>query len=363
MIDLKELLKAGVHFGHRTSRWSPKMKPYIWGAKNKIHLIDIAKTAFLLDRATKFIRKITSDGGSILWVGTKKAAREIIKKTASSLDMPYVIHRWVGGTLSNFGQIKKAITRLLYLQEIVSKPSPTYSKKELSSLHKEITRLEKNVGGILHLSYPPTALIIVDAKKERSSITEALRLKIPIIAIVDTNTDPTDINFVIPANDDAPRSIACIIDKLAAMAQEGKNVWEEKEAKRKAAEEIESIESKVVKKTPKKATAEEKQQPETVTIKEKAPEKQKPTETKKIIAKEEQETKVVAKKAPTPVKSTTKTEKTTTKTPVSKTATSTAKAQKATKETKTSSATKEPSPSARKKTTTATETATEKSAK
>lgn len=358
MIDLKELLKAGVHFGHRTSRWSPKMKPYIWGAKNKIHLIDIAKTAFLLDRATKFIRKITSDGGSILWVGTKKAAREIIEKTATSLDMSYVIHRWVGGTLSNFGQIKKAITRLLYLQEIVSKPSPTYSKKELSSLHKEIIRLEKTVGGILNLSYPPAALIIVDAKKERSSVTEALRLKIPVIAIVDTNTDPTDINFVIPANDDAPRSIACIIDKLAAVVQEGKNIWEEKEAKRKAAEEIESIESKVVKKTPKKATAEEKQQPKTVTIKEKAPEKQKPTEIKKVAVKEEKETKVAAKKDPTPVKSTTKTEKTTTKTPVSKTATSTAKAQKATK---VSSIDKTPSPSTQKPTTAT--VATKKSAK
>ena len=348
MIDLKELLKAGVHFGHRTSRWSPKMKPYIWGAKNKIHLIDISKTALLLNRATKFIRKITSDGGSILWVGTKKAAREIIEKTANSLDMSYVIHRWVGGTLSNFGQIKKAITRLLYLQEIVSKPSATYSKKELSSLHKEITRLERTVGGILNLSYPPAALIIVDAKKERSSVTEALRLKIPIIAIVDTNTDPTDINFVVPANDDAPRSIACIIDKLAAVAQEGKDLWEEKKAKHKEAEEIER---KVAKETPKKATEEDKQQSKIVAIKtkEKAPEKQKPTETKKIAVKEEKVT--VTEKAPTPVPVKPKTEKTPTKTPVSKTATS-----------KVSSTLKAPTPSAQKKITTVTKAATKKSA-
>ncbi|MFH1461729.1 MAG: 30S ribosomal protein S2 [bacterium] len=224
MIDLKDLLKAGVHFGHKTSRWSPKMRPFIWGSKNKVHLIDIAKTAFLLERAGKYLKDVTSQGKSVLFVGTKKAAQKTINDIATRLNEPFVTNRWIGGTLTNFEQVKKAITRLLHFQDIVKKPTEHYKKKELSTIQKEIERLEKNIGGILNLSFPPGAIILVDAKKEKSAIHEAINSNIPVIAMVDTNTDPTGINFVIPANDDSPRSITFILEYLAAMIEEGKKL-------------------------------------------------------------------------------------------------------------------------------------------
>ena len=230
-IDLKEMLKAGVHFGHKTSRWSPKMRPYIWGAKNKVHLIDVSKTAFLLERSGTFLKDLASQGKSFLWVGTKRPAQECMQRVANSLGMPYVINRWVGGTLSNFEQVKKAITRLLYLREIVAKPTLHYKKKEIVMLNKEIERLEKNVGGIIDLSFPPAALIIVDAKKEHSAVKEATQLGIPILALVDTNTDPSGVNFVIPANDDAPKSINFIMDYLASCVKDGRKMYEENKAK------------------------------------------------------------------------------------------------------------------------------------
>ena len=239
MVDIKELLKAGIHFGHRTSRWSPSMKPYIWGAKNKIHLLDVAKTAFLLNRATQFLTEIANNGGEVLWVGTKRAARIAIEATSSKLDQPYVIHRWIGGTLSNFSQVKKAMTRLLHLRDIVEKAEKNgshHTKKELSMLTKEMQRLEKNVGGILNLSYPPAAVVVVDALKERAAVHEALRLGIPVVAMVDTNTDPSGINFVIPSNDDAPRSIECILGHLSGAVEVGAKAFaKKKEAEKEAA--------------------------------------------------------------------------------------------------------------------------------
>ena len=231
MIGLKELFQAGVHFGHKTSRWSPKMSPFIWGSKNKIHLIDISKTAILLERASKYLKEAASTGKSIMWVGTKKSARPTIKKIGFTLKMPYVINRWIGGTLSNFSEIKKAITRLLHLRDVIKKSGSYYSKKELSALQKEIDRLEKTIGGITDLSYPPAAIVIVDAKKEHAAIKEALKLDIPVIAMTDTNTDPTGIHFVIPSNDDAPKAIECIMYSLSAAAEEGRKVFEEKHQK------------------------------------------------------------------------------------------------------------------------------------
>jgi len=233
MIDLKEMLKAGIHFGHKTSRWSPAMSPYIWGARNKIHLIDVSKTAFLLERTGKYLKELAKDGGTFLWIGTKKPAQKAILKVATELKMPYVVHRWVGGTLSNYEQIKKAITKLLYLKDVVSKPNKQYKKKEISMLQKEVARLEKNIGGILDLTYPPAALILVDAKKEHSAIHEALTLKIPTVAIVDTNTNPEGINFVIPANDDSPRSIEFILEYLASNISEGQKEFVSKKTKNK----------------------------------------------------------------------------------------------------------------------------------
>jgi len=221
MIDIKELLKAGVHFGHRTSKWSPKMAPFIWGAKNQVHLIDISKTAILLKRASTFLQQTASEGKLILWIGTKKAAQSTIEKTGKELKMPFVINRWVGGTLSNFSEIKKAITRLLHLRDALMKSSGRFTKKEASTIQKEIGRLEKNIGGIINLTSKPGAIVVIDALKEKAAIKEALTLGIPVVAMLDTNTDPSGINFIIPANDDAIKSIDVIVNNLSAAVKAG----------------------------------------------------------------------------------------------------------------------------------------------
>ncbi len=228
MLDLREMLKAGIHFGHRTARWCPKMRPFIWGAKNKVHLIDVSKTAILLEKAGNYLKAVVAEGGTLLWVGTKKPAQVSIQKIATDLQMPYVINRWVGGTLSNFEQVKKAITRLLHLRDVVKKGGTYYKKKEIVMITKEIARLDKNVGGIFELEYPPAALVVVDAKKEQAAVKEASRLGIPIIALVDTNTDPEGVSIIIPANDDSPRSINFVLDYLSAQAHEGKKLFTEK---------------------------------------------------------------------------------------------------------------------------------------
>ena len=241
-LDLQSMLKAGMHFGHKTSRWSPKMRPFIWGAKNKIHLIDISKTALLLERAGSILKDLASQGGQFLFIGTKKPAQSLVKKTASNLEMPYVINRWIGGTLSNFDQVKKAVTRLLHLRDVMKKPSALYKKKELTMIQKDIARLEKNIGGILDLSYPPAAVIVIDAKKERSAVKEASRLGIPVISMVDTNTDPEGISLVIPSNDDSPKAVSFVLSYLeehikAGVELHAKNKKAELEAKKAAAEE------------------------------------------------------------------------------------------------------------------------------
>jgi len=225
-LDLKEMLDAGIHFGHRTSRWSPKMLPYIWGARNKVHLLDVSKTAFLLERAGNFLKDSTAQGKSILFVGTKKPAQETTQKNASSVKMPFVIHRWVGGTLSNYEQVKKAITRLLHLKDVIAKPLAHYKKKEIVTLQKEVNRLEKNVGGIVDLDFPPAAVIVIDAKKEATAIKEAMKLNIPVVALVDTNTNPEGISYLIPGNDDSPRSIEFIITYLAQAVAEGRALFD-----------------------------------------------------------------------------------------------------------------------------------------
>lgn len=226
-LDLKKMLQAGVHFGHRTSRWDPRMKPFLWGASNNTHLIDVSKTAFLLERAGKFLRDAAANGGSLLFVGTKKAAQPSIHKAGAELNMPYIVHRWVGGTLSNFDQVRKAITRFLHLQDVVKKPLTSYKKKEIGTINKEIERLNKNIGGIVDLDFPPAALVIVDAKKEATAVKEASRLGIPVVAMVDTNTDPTGVNYIIPSNDDSPRSVSFVMDYLIECAAEGKKLFEE----------------------------------------------------------------------------------------------------------------------------------------
>jgi len=214
MIDLKKLVEAGVHFGHHSSKWHPKMKPYIWGTRNKVHLINVAKTAFLMERAEKFLETAAAEGKQVLWVGTKKTAQPLIRAIAAKLGQPYVSHRWIGGTLSNFEQVKKAITRLLHFRDILDKGTVRATKKEQSMMAKEIERLEKNIGGITKMNGLPAAIIVVDGKKEHAVIREAANVGIPVIGLIDTNTDPSGVSYLIPSNDDSPKAIEVIFDYL-----------------------------------------------------------------------------------------------------------------------------------------------------
>lgn len=222
MIDLKKLIEAGVHFGHQTWRWCPKMQPYIWGEKNSIHLIDVSKTARQMEKAAAFLESVASEGKPILWIGTKKAAQKVIEEVAGQLKAPYVNHRWIGGTLTNFPQVKKSVTKLLHYEDILAKASEhSYTKKELVHLQKMADRHRKNVGGICHLSWPVGAIVIIDVKKEHTAVREAATMGIPVVGIVDTNSDPSMITYPIPANDDIIRSNKLITEYLAEAAARG----------------------------------------------------------------------------------------------------------------------------------------------
>lgn len=224
MIDFRVLVKAGVHFGHQKMRWCPKMEQYIWGYKNNVYLIDVSKTASQLEKASLFLHDIAAQGKSVLWIGTKKAARDIVQETATGLSMPYVVHRWIGGTLSNNSQVKKSVTKLLHYEDVLTKADAFthHTKKELNVFKKMVDRLQKNIGGIRNLGWPVGAIVIVDVRKEHSALKEASSMGVPVVALVDTNSDPSLVDYVIPANDDAPRSIKVLIDYLAASVNEGK---------------------------------------------------------------------------------------------------------------------------------------------
>lgn len=239
MIDMRKLIEATVGFGHRTSVWNPKMEPYIWGKKNGIYLIDVSKTAMMLEKAAQFIESVTAQGKSVLWVGTKKSAQDSVLVSGQQLDMPYVNHRWVGGTLSNFSQVKKSVTKLLHFQDILDRAETEefsqYTKKELNTFKKNVERLKKNVGGIVGLKWPLGAIVLVDVRKENSALREAIATGVPVVAIVDTNCDPSFVDYVIPGNDDAPRSVNLLINYLKEAAQRGKTIAEEKGAAAAAA--------------------------------------------------------------------------------------------------------------------------------
>lgn len=225
MIDLKKLLENGVHFGHQTARWCPRMKPYIWGSKSGIYLIDVSKTATQLEKAANFLESVIADGKTILWVGTKKAAQGAIERVGKELNLPYVIHRWVGGTFSNYRQVRKSVAKLLHYEDIIAKSDQfPYSKKELNVIQKKIDRLIKNVGGIRQLTWPVGAVVIVDVKKEHVCLKEAETSQIPVVALVDTNSDPSLVDYVIPANDDVPRSINVLIEYLAESVKKAQAV-------------------------------------------------------------------------------------------------------------------------------------------
>jgi small subunit ribosomal protein S2 len=229
-VTMKELLEAGVHFGHQTRRWNPKMKPYIFGARNGIYIIDLQKTVRLFKIAYDFITNTSASGKSILFVGTKKQAREAIYEEANRCEMFYVHNRWLGGMLTNFQTIKQSIDRLNYLNTIENDGSiGLFPKKERLKLGKERVKLDNTLGGIRLMGKLPGAIFIVDPKNEAIAVREGKRLGIPIVAIVDTNCNPDDIDYIIPGNDDAIRAIRLITSRMASACIQGRQHFEEKQ--------------------------------------------------------------------------------------------------------------------------------------
>ena len=221
-ISMKQLLEAGVHFGHQTKRWNPKMKPYIFGARNGIYIIDLQKTVVLARQALKFVADTTAKGGAVLFVGTKKQAQDAVREEAARAGQYYVTNRWLGGTLTNFKTIKAGIDRLKGIEKMETDGTfERLPKKEVASLQREKEKLEKNLGGIKELTKMPSAIFVIDPKKEHIAIHEARRLGVPIVAVVDTNCDPEGIDYVIPGNDDAIRSIRLFTGKVADACVEG----------------------------------------------------------------------------------------------------------------------------------------------
>jgi small subunit ribosomal protein S2 len=226
-VTMKQLLEAGVHFGHQTKRWNPKMKEYIFGSRNGIYIIDLQKTVRLFKEAYKFISATVAKKGHILFVGTKKQAQDSIAEEAQRAGMFYVNQRWLGGTLTNFRTIKKNIERLKKIEKM--KEDGTFDalpKKEVLGLEKERGKMEKTLGGIKDMGKLPGGLFIVDPRKESIAVREARKLGIPIVAIVDTNCDPDEVDFIIPGNDDAIRAIRLISSKIADACLEGKQLLE-----------------------------------------------------------------------------------------------------------------------------------------
>lgn len=223
VISMKQLLEAGVHFGHQTRRWNPKMAPYIFTERNGIYIIDLQKTVKKVDEAYDFLRSIAEEGKSILFVGTKKQAQEAVKEEALKSGMFYVNERWLGGMMTNFATIRKSINRLKELEAMEEDGTfEVLSKKEVLALKREQEKLEKSLGGIKDMEELPGALFIVDPRKERIAVAEAKKLNIPIVAIVDTNCDPDEIDYVIPGNDDAIRAVKLLTSRMADAVIEGR---------------------------------------------------------------------------------------------------------------------------------------------
>jgi small subunit ribosomal protein S2 len=221
-ITMRQLLEAGVHFGHQTKRWNPKMKPYIFGARNGIYIIDLQKTVGLARAAFRFVADLTGRGGSVLFVGTKKQAQDVIQEEARRAGQFFVTSRWLGGTLTNFKTIKQGIDRLKALEKMAEDGTfERLPKKEVAALEREREKLEKNLGGMKEMAKLPKCLFVIDPKKEHIAVHEANRLGIPVIGVVDTNCDPDGIDFVIPGNDDAIRSIKLFTSKVADACIEG----------------------------------------------------------------------------------------------------------------------------------------------
>ena len=226
-ITLKELLESGVHFGHQTRRWNPKMKKYIFGQRNGIYVIDLSKTARLFTKAEEFVSRLATDGRSILFVGTKRQAQDLIQEEAQRCGMYFVNQRWLGGLLTNFTTIQRSIGRLRELEAMAEDGRyESLSKKEIARIEKEKRKLHKNLDGIRQMTRLPDAVFVVDTRKEKIAVDEARTLKIPVIGIVDTNCNPDDVDYIIPGNDDALRSIRLFVTRIADAVISGRGLRE-----------------------------------------------------------------------------------------------------------------------------------------
>ncbi|WP_217585581.1 30S ribosomal protein S2 [Lentibacillus saliphilus] len=247
VISMKQLLEAGVHFGHQTRRWNPKMKKYIFTERNGIYIIDLQKTVKKVDETYKYVKNLVANGGTILFVGTKKQAQDSVRDEATRAGMYYVNQRWLGGTLTNFQTIRKRIARLKDIERMEEDGTfDVLPKKETVELLKEKARLEKFLGGIKDMDRLPDAIYVIDPRKERIAIAEAKKLNIPIIGIVDTNCDPDEIDHIIPANDDAIRAVKLLTSKIADAVLEVKQEEEAEVASVEAEEAVESQEDEAV---------------------------------------------------------------------------------------------------------------------
>lgn len=251
IISMKQLLEAGVHFGHQTRRWNPKMKPYIFTERNGIYIIDLQKTVRMVEEAYDFVRETVREGGTILFVGTKKQAQETVHEEAIRCGMSYVNQRWLGGTLTNYRTIRERIQYLKRLETMEEDGSmEALPKKEVILLRKEKEKLERFLGGIKDMDRLPSAVFVIDPRKERIAVAEARKLGIPIIAIVDTNCDPDEVDYIIPGNDDAIRAVRLLTSKMADAVLEGKEGFQMEEETpaedaEEAVEEAEEVEESV----------------------------------------------------------------------------------------------------------------------
>lgn len=224
-VTIKELLEAGVHFGHQTKRWNPKMKKYLFGEQNGIYIIDLQKTLKKFHEAVTFVRDVATEGLPVVFVGTKRQAIDVIEQEANRCEQFFVNHRWLGGTLTNFQTIRKSVSRLRHIDEMEAKGEcERLTKKEVAKLQREREKLEYTLGGIKGMERLPGAIFVIDTKKERIAVTEARRLGIPVIAVVDTNCDPDEVDYPIPGNDDAIRAIRLMAVRMADAIQEGRAV-------------------------------------------------------------------------------------------------------------------------------------------
>jgi small subunit ribosomal protein S2 len=232
VVTMRQLLEAGVHFGHQTRRWNPKMRRFIFGERNGIYIVDLHQTLDRIDTAYKFVRDTVADGGTVLFVGTKKQAQEPVEKQAMRSGMPYINFRWLGGMLTNFQTVHARVSKLRELQRVVdSGEVDQMPKKEGLKVKRDLAKLERNLGGIKNLERLPAVVFVIDTKKEHIAVTEANRLKIPVVAVVDTNCDPDVIDYVIPGNDDAIRSAQLMTRVIADAVIEGKHIQQRRNAR------------------------------------------------------------------------------------------------------------------------------------